>query len=203
MKRRLIIDGDEIVKPDYYDFFNSGGVFKTRIGDVKTKECQLWENMRMRVCNKLRSKQKTYSNIHIFKPWLDFQVFAEWVTNQPNWNVKGWELDKDILGYESNLKCYSPQNCCFIPKGLNNILNDTNSKRGAVGHVGICLVKGKYYSRLRSKYKDYSFFSESLEDCINFYKVSKKEHVGLLLQEYSQSLQHQVVQKIKEIFEID
>jgi len=192
-----IIDAD-MIRPKLGDFFNSKGKHKTRIDSKKTKECQLWENMSMRAVGRLHPTQVTYRDIFICKEWLDFQNFAEWVVLQPNWDKKGWELDKDILSF--GYKLYSPETCVFVPKSLNNFLNDTSSRRTGV-HKGVRRsgsgfeVSIIYDGILERKY----FADESL--CVEEFLSMKKRAINYFIDTYQEMMDRRLVDVLKKRLE--
>lgn len=50
--------------------------------------------------------------------WHDPDVFCSWYIKN---KIDGWDIEKDIVQLKSGgrLKQYSPENCCFVPKYLN------------------------------------------------------------------------------------
>jgi hypothetical protein len=79
-----------------------------------TKPYTLWYDMLCRCYNTTlhKTKHSTYVGITVCKEWHNFQVFAEWL--EKNY-VKGWTLDKDLLGGS----VYSPETCVYIPAEVN------------------------------------------------------------------------------------
>ena len=69
----------------------------------------------------------TYKDVTVCKEWLTFSSFRKWMQRQ-DW--KGLELDKDIINPGN--KVYSPENCCFVSRGLNALLINSESNRGAL-----------------------------------------------------------------------
>lgn len=77
-----------------------------------------WCNMLKRCYSKEYQKDnRAYLGCSVCKEWLLFSNFKKWMCER-EWIGK--ELDKDII-YPGN-KIYSPNNCCLIPKSLNNLL---------------------------------------------------------------------------------
>ena len=54
----------------------------------------------------------------VCEEWRDPDVFCGWYIKN---KIKGWDMEKDILQHFCNgvPKQYSPTNCCFVPKYLN------------------------------------------------------------------------------------
>lgn len=87
-----------------------------------------WHSMLRRCYSKvLHSNNPAYLGCTVCVEWLTFSNFKSWMETQ-DW--EGKELDKDwiVLGN----KIYSPDTCCFIPKGLNNFI--ANSFKGVDFH---------------------------------------------------------------------
>ena len=54
----------------------------------------------------------------VCQEWHDPDVFCGWYVKN---KIKGWDMEKDILQTVSGgaYRQYSPENCCFVPKHLN------------------------------------------------------------------------------------
>lgn len=194
-----IIDAD-VIKPDYKDFYNTKHTHKTRIDSKKTKECQLWENMRMRSTNRLKNTQKTYTDIYVCNSWLDFQEFAGWVISQPNWNKVGWELDKDVLSKEK--KIYSPETCAFIPKTLNNFFNDYSSRRNLPGHQGVIKTGNIFAMSLLYDGIEVRMYSKDEASLVAEYKKHKKYAAEYMVEKYKSDLDIRIIQALEEFINV-
>lgn len=93
--------------------------------------------------SKFQRRQPTYIGCLVHKDWLSFSNFRSWMERQ-DW--KGKFLDKDILGGKSRV--YSPDNCVFIDRSLNNLLTLRGNDRGEL-LLGVKLDKrsNKFESR--------------------------------------------------------
>ena len=60
----------------------------------------------------------------VCQEWHDPDVFCGWYVKN---KIKGWDMEKDILQTVSGgvYKQYSPENCCFVPKHLNQWFTST------------------------------------------------------------------------------
>ena len=58
--------------------------------------------------------------------WQDVDVFIGWYIEH---HIEGWDIEKDLIPlYEGRLeKQYSPDNCCFVPKAINQWVARTSS----------------------------------------------------------------------------
>lgn len=140
-------------------FYNSKGVYKTRIDGDKTKACQLWENIRNRMYylpKMNESKFGKYSLVDICDSWCDFQNFAKWVADNQYYH-KGWVLDKDLLT-TSGKGVYGPETCVFLPDEVNKALNTKSRCRGmyplGVSRIGKSEMLSVQYD---CKNPDYAF----------------------------------------------
>ena len=71
------------------------------------------------------SNRPTYIGCRVASEWLKFSSFRSWMDAQ-DW--KGNHLDKDVL--MPGNKVYAPEVCVFIPRVLNNFLNECGRARG-------------------------------------------------------------------------
>ena len=112
-------------------FFGEGDYVATIDGKY-TSEYEAWSGM-IRRCydEKSLKKRPNYSDVTVSTDWHNFQVFAEWYTNQHEYG-KGYHLDKDILNPSS--KMYSPENCRLVPMHINLLLMDSRSDVGVKFH---------------------------------------------------------------------
>lgn len=94
--------------------------------------------------------------VKVCEEWEDFQKFAKWYeANQ----VRGWHLDKDILGGS----IYSPETCLFVPMEINQLLTDSRAIRGQYP-VGV------YFEKESGKYKAQCSYLEN--------SVKKRKNLG-------------------------
>lgn len=75
--------------------------------------------------DKFHIKRPTYKGCSVCDEWLIFSNFKAWMEAQ-DW--EGKSIDKDVI--KPGNKVYSPENCCFISKELNNLLCDHGAARG-------------------------------------------------------------------------
>ena len=96
--------------------YMGNGEFECRVNGKITREYSMWEAMIKRVYAK-DDRTPTYRDCEVCKEWHNFQNFAKWVTNLPQWSQEGWQLDKDI----SKSRIYSPETCFLVPRIINNM----------------------------------------------------------------------------------
>ncbi len=95
--------------------FVSEGNFKTTIDGKDTKIYKTWRHMLERCYDKkYQAKRPTYIGCSVCAEWHNFQIFAEWMSEQ---DYEGKQLDKDIK-VKGN-KVYSPDTCTFVTLDKN------------------------------------------------------------------------------------
>lgn len=112
----------------------AGGVGYVGVGNytptTNTRLYTLWNNVFTRCYDEAQLKKGiTYIGCSVCDEWHNFQNFAEWCEQQPQYNIESsWSLDKDII-IKGN-KVYSPETCCFVPTELNNLFTLRGNDRG-------------------------------------------------------------------------
>lgn len=85
-----------------------------------------WEGVIRRSCaSEFKQKYPTYKDVAVCPEWLLFSNFRNWWIKN---NVRGWQLDKDIL-HKGNL-AYCPDSCIYVPRYINLLLTDRAVSRG-------------------------------------------------------------------------
>lgn len=79
-----------------------------------------WRGIIHRVYDKDETIRPTYISCTLHNSWLKFSAFSEWYEAQPYHDMKGYDLDKDLL--VPGNKEYGPNTCLIIPQSLNAIL---------------------------------------------------------------------------------
>ena len=121
-----------------------------------------WKNMLQRCYSEsFQSRRPTYKGCSVVNEWLHFSNFKSWMENQ-EW--RGNSLDKDIL--IPNNKIYAPDRCVFVPKVVNNFVEDGAAGRGQ-------FMIGVTWDKAVSKYKS---------QCCNPF-TRKQENLGLFTDE--------------------
>jgi len=70
----------------------------------------------------------TYRGCTIDPGWLNFQVFASWVSDQTGFGIDDWQIDKDFV--EPGNKHYGPDTCALMPQRLNKLMTGTSGQNG-------------------------------------------------------------------------
>lgn len=110
---------------------------------IKCPFHRCWQSMLHRCYSaKAQSSQPTYIGCEVCDEWKYFMAFKSWMETQ-DWKDK--ELDKDLIG---DGKLYSPDNCVFVSKALNNLFTDCGASRGE-------LPIGVYWAKREKRVKKY------------------------------------------------
>lgn len=136
------------------------------------------------------SKSHFYKDVSISEDWHNFSNFNSWALSQNFEN--GWHLDKDLLG---DGKLYSPENCCFVPKEINQAIILPRKSLSSDHLVGM------YYDERLNKYvaqarvgRDNSYigcFSNQV-DAYNAYKDAKERYIHELAEKWRNVIDNKV-----------
>ena len=123
----------------------SGTKYPITIDGVKTKEYMLWVDMLTRCYNDAyQKKQPTYKHCEVSENFKSYEYFYEWCNSQVEFDVKGFDLDKDLL-IKGN-KVYSENTCIFIPREINTLLVKRKASRGKY-------LIGVYWDKTKKAFK--------------------------------------------------
>lgn len=103
-----------------------------------TKESyKVWHNMLHRCYSYDKvTKYITYADCSVCGLWLDFREFDKWYDSTiPQETELKFELDKDMKIKGNRL--YSPNTCTWIPKKLNQYINDVKGAEALTGIKGV------------------------------------------------------------------
>jgi len=132
---------------------------------------------------KYQSRQPTYVGAQICDEWLYFMEFRSWVVQQ-EWKEN--QIDKDII-CPGNM-VYSPEKCCMVSRGLNNLIRDYRNKSFGMP-VGVFWVRREdcFHAMLMIKGKSMVVgrfdFQEEAEDTYNFHKGKHIREVAMNIQD--------------------
>lgn len=155
------------------------GPYLTGVGGKNYIEYDAWRNMLRRCyCPKYHSEQPTYIGCTVDPSWHNFQTFAQWYCNRPNYN-KGYHLDKDIL--VNGNKIYGPQYCVLVPETINRLFsNHSNYTLNRELPIGVYA----HYDKFQAAYSGVFLGTfDNLSDAVETYTQFKRQHI-LSLAEY-------------------
>ena len=127
-----------------------------------------------------QSKKQTYVGCSVCSEWLLFSRFKGWMATQ-DW--EGKDMDKDIISPGN--KIYSPLNCAFVDRDLNNLLTNHKAARGLYPQ-GVSAKHGKYRAQisLRSKMVHLGTY-ETTQDAEKAYRKAKHDAIMRLVPKQS------------------
>ena len=117
---------------------------RVRNGKILLPAYSLWYSMISRCYSpKMHKHSSTYIGCSVCEEWHLYSNFEKWYNEN---YIEGCHLDKDIL-VKGN-KCYSPETCSFVPREINNLIENVRNKRGNTP-MGVFERCGKFLSYVR------------------------------------------------------
>jgi len=143
---------------------------------------------------------KSYIDVKVCPEWLNFQNFAEWALQQPNWDMKN-DLDKDLLG--TGL-WYSPEYCTFLPSEVNNFLSDQYERTVHDLPKGVQYLKARvpnakvgYIARCHTdKGREYLGYFDTPEQAFAAYKPVKEQYARILAERHKHQMTTAAYEKL-------
>lgn len=169
--------------------------YSIRENGSKTLAYSFYENMVARCYYPKTARYESYGGIgvEVDKEWLSFHNFAEWFYDH---YVDGFNLDKDILSEDGMV--YSKEDCCFVPREINNLFvlsnRKVNRKLNEGLPSGVFRDRGKFYGR----YKNARRYFEDEVSARNFVWAIKFEKCKSLLEHYKSRLDKRVYQSLSD-----
>ena len=170
--------------------FLGEGEYKPITNKKKSLAYKYWIQMLERNYSEdFQNKHPNYLKCIVCDEWLNFQNFAEWFyDNYYECNNEIMCLDKDIL-CKGN-KIYSPENCLFVPKRINNLfvkMLNSSDRNGLMGTKP--LNNGKYiwqcsYINELGEYKRATGTCDSEKEAFEAYKTFKENYIKQVADEY-------------------
>jgi len=186
------IKNGEVKNPYHFSVYNIGyigiGKYKTSICNKPTLAYKCWNSMLQRCYDKkFIDKNLWYSKCEVDYNWHNFQNFAEWF--EKNY-VKGYELDKDIIN--NGNKIYSPTNCCFVPKEINNLFANCKKQKRTFP-IGVSKLRNKYLCQLSLNGINHKLgIFDTVEEAFNEYKKQKENQIKKLAIYFKNSINKKV-----------
>jgi len=153
--------------------FMGVGPFRSAIGSIRTPEYEAWKAMMSRAYDKsLHARNPAYIGCSVCPEWHNFQNFAAWLNDQPNWGRSGFELDKDVT--KAGNKTYGPEFCELLPRRINALRMTPKGREGLPPGVSIS-PNGKYRAQCRDGSVCVKLGThDTKEDAFMAYKVFKE-----------------------------
>lgn len=189
-------------------FLNTGNTAKTTVADIKLgyvrdkdmckvfgvgindvggtldingktmRTYQLWlDVLRRSYCTRFKSNNKTYLDVTCSECWFLYSKFISDIEKMVGYENVDWFLDKDILS--KDVKIYSPETCCFVPREINNLFTKRHKCRGEypIG-VSYCNTTLKFKSTISIDGKTtYLGLYNTVEEAFRVYKDTKEAYI--------------------------
>lgn len=185
---------EKTLNPNHPSVYEKGyfgvGKFKSRSGDnnFKTKYYNVWLGLLTRSYNKnYQEKQPTYKGCTVAEEWHNFQNFAAWYEeNYKPETMEGWHLDKDIL-IKGN-KIYSPDNCAFVPREINNLFTKRQNHRGELP-IGVKKWGNKFVANCSVYGREVKAgVCDDKEEAFQIYKDAKEKHIKAIAERWKDKI---------------
>lgn len=182
-----------------------GGEIPESSTDKDYKYYNTWHGMIERCySNKYVEKRRTYLDCYVCEEWHNYQNFKKWfdknIIELKDKNERIC-LDKDIL-HKGN-KCYSPENCCFVPNEINVLFTKTDKNRGDCP-IGVTYNKRlqKYIAqcsekigREKKQQKHLGVFN-STQEAFLAYKKYKESYIKKVADKYKGQIKDNVYEAL-------
>jgi len=167
------------------------GEHKATVKGKRTKAYTAWSSMLSRVHpTKTIEHYRTYENCSVEKDWYNFQNFADWFYQQPNWDKKGFQLDKDLIIIGN--KHYGPKTCSLLPSQINSLLIDSKNIRGDLP-MGVSKLGEKYQAHVKQKnYLKHIGTYSTVEEARVCYIEAKKQQIKRTAEKYKDVIDSRV-----------
>lgn len=177
------------------------GKYKASDNNRPTKESTVWRDM-LRRCyqDDFIARNPSYIGCSVHPDWHNFQVFAEWLTNNKYHNL-GYQLDKDIVNVGN--KVYSEKDCRLVPLQINTLLTDCRASRGLYPQgVRLCSWGKKYRASVRcgsGKGRSHLGSYDTPEEASKVYKEAKKQQIKQRAIEWKGRIDNDVFESLMRI----
>ena len=147
-----------------------------------TKEYTLWTNMLSRCYGKpYRDNPRNpirYAECTVADEWHNFQNFAKWCKQQPNFGKFRYSLDKDLT--ELGNKVYCPEYCYIVAPVINSAIKNVSWRVDNNLPAGVYRNGNKY--RAGGKGRDRNFICP--EEAGRYYCTVIRAHIYSIAEQY-------------------
>jgi len=164
------------------------GKYKPSINNKLTIQYKYWMSMFYRCYNEdYHKKENTYIDCFVCEEWHNYQSFGKWFDeNYYEIENEVMQIDKDIL-IKGN-KIYSPKNCVFVPRSINNLFVKNDKVRGKYP-IGVTERNNGYQARLNKNTKDIKLrislgVFDTPQQAFNAYKIAKENYIKKVANDY-------------------
>ena len=177
------------LKPSVFNVGFIGNKYKTSVNHVDAIEYKIWYSMLERCYSeKVHNVRNTYKDCEVSENVKSYEYFYQSANKQVGFNVKGFDLDKDLL--TKGCKVYSENSCVFLPSEINTLIIKCDKVRGDCP-VGVTYHKSSnnYAAQISmfGKRKHLGMFNTKLE-AFNSYKKAKECHIKELANKWESEI---------------
>lgn len=166
------------------------GKYTSRIDGIQLISYKRWKEMLSRCYNKSNSSYKNYGaeGVYVCDEWHNYQNYAKWW--EENCTNDKQVVDKDIL-HKGN-KCYSPENCCFVPSDTNTLFTSRKHEKGEYP-IGVRIKEGHIIAQINYMGKKIHLGTFStVEDAFKAYKIAKEK----CIKEYADNHKEEITERV-------
>lgn len=163
-------------------------VFGVGINDIScegnTTAKQIWMGMLRRCYSNYDRWFTSYQKCSVCDEWLKYSNFKRWFDDPSNGYKVGYHLDKDIINHGN--KVYAPDNCCFVPRIINETLVKNNKRRGNYP-IGVFyhIASHKYVAKCRKNGDSVMLgYFNNVQDAFEAYRKYKESYIKEIAAEY-------------------
>lgn len=159
-------------------------------GEIKNKDAyKIWHALLQRtVDDNYKSKHIAYTDTEICDEWLCYENFENWY-NDNYYNIgEQLYLDKDIISKGN--KIYSPQNCVFVPRCINNLFTTRRLNRGK-NPIGVNKKESdsKYCAKCNEYGKSITLgYFDTVTEAFDIYKIEKERYIKEVADSYKDKI---------------
>lgn len=193
---------------------NRPSVFGVGINDVNgsistdDKRYTLWYSIIRRAYSDVYHRGKpTYKDVEVCDRWKRFSNFAEDIVKIPFYEkciTDEYELDKDVLG--GDLKIYSPETCCFVPRKINAFFS-RNTQKSKDLPTGVTFNKrlNKYVAcaNIGGKHTQHIGVFTSIDDALSAYVNAKSKHLIEIANDFKGEIEDKVYNKLINYYSLE
>ena len=171
------------------------GKYPTKVNKVQKKEYSLWKSMLSRCYSaSYQDRQPTYIGCTVSDNFKHYSYFYEWCVSQIGFKDIGYQLDKDLL-IKGN-KMYSESICIFIPRELNNLIENSKATRGMLP-LGVNKSRNKFKAEcsVNGTTKYLGVFITP-DEAFQTYKTFKENYIKELAEKYKDTIDPRAYQAL-------
>ena len=167
------------VKDNFHPTIHGVGYLGDATLKGNTVPYSVWNNMLGRCYDSTNTRHYCYgaAGVTVDTEWHNFSNFLSWWEGN---YIEGFHLDKDLLSRGDDVKVYSENTCCFVPKSFNSLLSNLSTGLG-VTRSGLKW----YYGSMRPDSNSPRRSFLSIEEAFIYRSACFQKYLDDFLLEYS------------------